>query len=90
MSTAANFADCFREALLAGWLGVLMRTSKIQYVVSVTGLFIVFVASIYLALLAYDHSGLPTDYGFLAVVPVTLVWAVLRNRLKDAFKSVRR
>jgi hypothetical protein len=53
--------------------------SKIAYIAATTGLFGLFFASIYLTLVAYDHSGLPTKYEALAVTPAALVWAVLKT-----------
>lgn len=69
---------------------VLQRMLKILYAMFTSALFGAFGACLYLVHLAFDRSGLPANYRFLFVVPVVLGWAILQNKLKDAYKSVRR
>lgn len=64
--------------------------SKIAYITSVIALFALYFASLYLTFLAYEYSSLPTKYGFLTPLPVTSVWIILRNRLREAYKSAQR
>lgn len=64
--------------------------SKIAYITSVIALFALYFASLYLTFLAYEYSSLPTKYEFLAPLPVTSVWIILRNRLREAYKSAQR